>query len=243
VVDEVLAVGDAAFQKKCLGKMDDVSKEGRTILFVSHNMAAIEALCENAILLKQGLVVKKGITASILDLYMNSLSEKGVLNRLDESIERKGQGLIKFNKIQFIIDGHQVDRLITGKDVTIKLSFKIKNNQQFKNCRVGIAIKTFFSDLIVLSTEMVMPEMPNIGANDCLNFHISRLPLSEGTYNLVLFLEANKIIHDWITDSLTIDVESADYYGHGKNHPDGYAGKTVLTNFYCDKSNESNELY
>lgn len=70
IIDEVLAVGDAEFQKKCLGKMDEVSKGGRTVLFVSHNMIAVQNLCQNSILLKKGGVQKIGNTKAVIDEYM-----------------------------------------------------------------------------------------------------------------------------------------------------------------------------
>ena len=72
VVDEVLAVGDAAFQKKCLGKMGDVAKEGRTVLFVSHNMGAIPYLCQRCILLDQGHIIKIGEPNKVIDFYIAS---------------------------------------------------------------------------------------------------------------------------------------------------------------------------
>jgi lipopolysaccharide transport system ATP-binding protein len=71
LVDEVLAVGDAAFQKKCLGKMGDISKEGRTVLFVSHNMSAIARLCEYCILLESGQVEKKGLPTEVIEIYIS----------------------------------------------------------------------------------------------------------------------------------------------------------------------------
>src|SRR5205814_2209417 len=70
VIDEVLAVGDAAFQKKCLGKMGDVAKAGRTVLFVSHNMAAVQTLCSRVVLLEEGRVVANGDPAPVLARYM-----------------------------------------------------------------------------------------------------------------------------------------------------------------------------
>lgn len=76
LVDEVLAVGDISFQKKCLGKMEDVTKEGRTILFVSHNMSAINSLCSKAILLENGIVKKYGRTNEIISEYSEVLGIK-----------------------------------------------------------------------------------------------------------------------------------------------------------------------
>jgi lipopolysaccharide transport system ATP-binding protein len=71
-VDEVLSVGDASFQKKCLGKMGQVSREGRTILFVSHNMAAVRALCSRALLIREGAVAASGTVADVADQYLSS---------------------------------------------------------------------------------------------------------------------------------------------------------------------------
>jgi lipopolysaccharide transport system ATP-binding protein len=76
-VDEVLAVGDAAFQKKCLGKMGEVAKEGRTVLFVSHNMGAIRAFCKRAVLLEQGKVLLDGDTSQVISTYMSIAFPEG----------------------------------------------------------------------------------------------------------------------------------------------------------------------
>src|SRR3989440_115995 len=72
LVDEVLAVGDIAFQRKCLGKMGDVARQGRTILFVSHNMAAVESLCSTAYLLENGQLAESGTTKTVVDVYLSS---------------------------------------------------------------------------------------------------------------------------------------------------------------------------
>src|SRR5439155_9750776 len=72
VVDEVLAVGDAQFQKKCLGKMEDVAKQGRTVLFVSHNMPSVERLCQQCVLLRQGSVERIGNPTAIISHYLTS---------------------------------------------------------------------------------------------------------------------------------------------------------------------------
>jgi lipopolysaccharide transport system ATP-binding protein len=74
IVDEVLAVGDAQFQKKCLGKMEDIGKEGRTVLFVSHNMGAISRLCQRSVLLSSGMIVADGEIADVIPSYLNSAS-------------------------------------------------------------------------------------------------------------------------------------------------------------------------
>jgi len=104
IIDEVLAVGDAEFQKKCLGKMEDVSKSGRTILFVSHNLAAVENLCSNAILLDQGKIVAHGQVDGVVRKYQASHTLQGT-----SSWERKikGNELVYFQKIGVSLLGEQ----------------------------------------------------------------------------------------------------------------------------------------
>ncbi len=77
LIDEVLAVGDAAFQKKCLGKMDEVSKSGRTVLFVSHNLGAVKTLCSRAVILKKGVIKFNGAVAEGIDQYLNAYADSG----------------------------------------------------------------------------------------------------------------------------------------------------------------------
>ena len=100
IVDEVLAVGDAAFQKKCLGKMGDAAKEGRTVLFVSHNMAAVESLCESTLLLRAGELIEYGSTHSVIESYLR-LQEH--LETVDLSLrtDRTGNGQIRFTGVKF----------------------------------------------------------------------------------------------------------------------------------------------
>ena len=78
VVDEVLAVGDAQFQKKCLGKMEAVGKEGRTVLFVSHNMGAVKSLCNSALTLSEGTLVNQGEVGKVVEKYLVSATERGI---------------------------------------------------------------------------------------------------------------------------------------------------------------------
>jgi lipopolysaccharide transport system ATP-binding protein len=94
VVDEVLAVGDAAFQRKCLGKMDDVAHEGRTVLFVSHNMGLLQTLCQRGIFLKESTVFTDGTIVEAVDAYLQTL-EQARTQDLSKRTDRKGEGKVK----------------------------------------------------------------------------------------------------------------------------------------------------
>jgi len=132
VVDEVLAVGDVAFQNKCLGKMDEVASEGRTVLFVSHNMAAIQLLCRRAILLDKSQVVQEGLTESIIDKYMSFTISQSIIP-LNERTDRGGNGIIRLTSISIMNQNR--DSIIKCNDsLFIKISFfseKILSNVVF----------------------------------------------------------------------------------------------------------------
>ncbi|WP_228851062.1 ABC transporter ATP-binding protein [Aegicerativicinus sediminis] len=124
VVDEVLAVGDAEFQKKAVGKMQDISQgEGRTVLFVSHNMAAVKSLCTRALVLENGKVVFNGQTESAVGLYLKCDIDSSV--SLADRLDRKGDGRIKFSRIEiFNLNEELVDSVISGEFLKLRLFFE-----------------------------------------------------------------------------------------------------------------------
>ncbi len=123
VVDEVLAVGDAEFQKKCLGKMEDVSKSGRTILFVSHNMAAIQSLCKQSILLHQGALISKGESHEVVEKYLDlSFSSNESKNGIVE-FESVGDAPRLIKKIELYCNGILSAHASMGCQLEIKVYF------------------------------------------------------------------------------------------------------------------------
>jgi lipopolysaccharide transport system ATP-binding protein len=129
VVDEVLAVGDAQFQKKCLGKMGDVAtKEGRTVLFVSHNMGTVQRLCKRAIVLNKGLVLQEGeanvCVKAYLESYINKAS-KGLVDISSEKINRLGSGKAQFLQVElFKQNGTHSDEFFFGQPFSIRLTIQ-----------------------------------------------------------------------------------------------------------------------
>lgn len=119
IVDEVLAVGDAEFQKKCLGKMKDVSGQGRTVLFVSHNMEAIKNLTKNAIVLKNGGLIYNGDTNSAVNQYLrnNDIKSKVFFETQEEAI---GNSFIKVKRVEVLHDG---DYLSVDKEFKVEIEF------------------------------------------------------------------------------------------------------------------------
>lgn len=129
IVDEVLAVGDAAFQKKCLGKMQDVSTHGRTVLFVSHNMAALTSLCSRAILLNQGSVIAEGVATDIVRRYIEVGKESSGEKVWNDIHTAPGSEKVKLRAVRFMSDGVVCSDLEIDKELKIEIEFwNIKNN-------------------------------------------------------------------------------------------------------------------
>ena len=228
LVDEVLAVGDAAFQKKCLGKMGDVAREGRTVLFVSHNMGAIQNLCPRSILLVQGCIHRDGQTQEVVEEYLNSISNRSTLS-LTEREDRRGEGRIRFTKIEFLDENYRsIEYAVSGRRLIIRLHYKANTETEFRNCRVSVSVRSYGNTYFLASTELVRNDeliLKGQGHLDCI---IDRLPLSKGEYFLDPFLESNRIIQDWVEAAARLSVLDGDFYGTGRNYPPGWEGKTVL---------------
>ena len=114
IVDEVLAVGDAAFQKKCLGKMQTVSREGRTVLFVSHNLGAVRALCDRGIVLQHGVVTVDAPVAKAVAAYLATLEDASAYD-VAERTDRHGKGDVRLTRIEVTSDDDARGTLTTGR--------------------------------------------------------------------------------------------------------------------------------
>lgn len=151
IVDEVLAVGDAAFQKKCLGKMEEVAeKEGRTVLFVSHNIGAIESLCQSGILLSQGCVSFLGSAQDAISKYAskNRTLSTGFVDLSERRVERYGpQDYAYIKNISLLdVDGNPIETLHMGQPACFRLEVEFK--QAGENFEIGIAIGNFYNVFI-----------------------------------------------------------------------------------------------
>lgn len=143
IVDEVLAVGDAEFQKKCLGKMGDISKsEGRTVLFVSHNMGAVQNLCPKSIFLKNGEIAKMGDTDTIIDFYTSTTKQ----NR-PENLVRSGNKKVEILNYK-LLDENSKERsdFFMGEPIVLELNLQF--NQKTAHADIGINIKSIYDELI-----------------------------------------------------------------------------------------------
>jgi lipopolysaccharide transport system ATP-binding protein len=224
IVDEVLAVGDAQFQKKCLGKMEEAGTEGRTVLFVSHNMAAVSKLCQKGIYLCSGALHTTGDAEKVIRTYLQDSIRKSEMP-LAERNDRQGSGIARFSSVE-VLDSVQrkTESILCGQDmiIRIKLSSQTKG-LILKNPAVAIGIDNSRGQRVWhLSNESIGRHFSEIDVeNSCLDFRIPRLPLVSDTYTLVLFLTSNGTITDWIQEAGSFNVEQGDFHGTGKLPPPG----------------------
>ncbi|MCI1279211.1 MAG: ABC transporter ATP-binding protein [Nitrospira sp.] len=136
IVDEVLAVGDAAFQKKCLGKMEGVAKEGRTVLFVSHNMQAVTRLCERVILLDNGGVVGDGPASQLVTRYLSSSEGSTKVREWDDPARAPGSDVVRLRAVRARgEDGQPTDLVEIQKSVGVEIDYEVlKPGYMFHPC-------------------------------------------------------------------------------------------------------------
>jgi lipopolysaccharide transport system ATP-binding protein len=218
LVDEVLAVGDTGFQKKCMGKMGDVSTEGRTVLFVSHNMTVVENVCSRCILLYQGAIAADGQSSVVISRYIESAEEITVAP-IAERKDRTGNGRIRFTRFEAISPFEPVR---TGKDVRFRLSYSVcKESVPLRNVAFSFSINTLAgSHLLVFSSEETNSNISCIQQDGYLECVISFLPLAAGIYSVNLYAAVNGIVADYLQNAALLNVNDADYYaGGGSRNP------------------------
>ena len=182
IVDEVLAVGDAQFQKKCLGKMQDVSNDGgRTVLFVSHNMSAVQKLCKKGLLLHNGNIIESGDITQVSSTYLTSgnMSESYV----EFNINQKTSLGNPINLCIENLEGHQKNEIPVGSPFQIKVNFEINKKTEHFIIAIGI------NDLsgISIRTSYSSPMTIEPGRYEAI-YKYDDIMLASGTYPLVLGL-------------------------------------------------------
>jgi lipopolysaccharide transport system ATP-binding protein len=216
LVDEVLAVGDAAFQKKCLGKMGEVAEGGRTVLFVSHNMAAVRNLCNKSIVLENGQRLFTGRTYDAISHYNKTIKPTRDNYDLTDIESRTGTGELRF--IRYSIEdntGKDTGYAVSGQGLKINLFYEAHEN--IKNVNVGIAIFTNEGvRLSSLATSLLNKKFPEIPRKGKFVFEISKVPLNAGLYSILVDANKEGTVLDRIEDAFLLNVEEGDFWGKGK---------------------------
>ncbi len=235
IIDEVLAVGDTEFQKKCLGKMQDISDTGRTILFVSHTMATIQSLCTHGILLKSGTIQKIGEINDVIYEYLNN--NKSINQKLSEITNRKGNGAIRFTQGKIETDNNIVESF---KELQIKLNFILDDEIIISDFNIDIIIHHRSGQELTHISSVVLKKYDVAEANQ-ITFTIYDLPLAPGDYYCTLIALINKDVADVITEVLPFTIIEKEYsYKIGNPRPNLFP---VLLKYDTAYSTNTNDLY
>lgn len=225
IIDEVLAVGDSEFQKKCLGKMDEIShKSDKTILFVSHNMGAVRELCQKGLVLKNGkmftalLQVDNAINSYQKDII--KLSSRDLKSRKD----RTGFGKIKFTSFKITDNDNKIlENVYSGQKIILKFGYQCKQ----KLNKVSVAVSLFNDDglfISLMSNDYTGDNLGNLYGNGEINCSIDKWPFMAGKYYINLDISVNGISQDWVKEAGIIFVEDGDYFNSGNIIPSTHRG-------------------
>ena len=222
IVDEVLAVGDAEFQKKCLGKMSDVTKEGRTVLFVSHNMAAVQSLCTRGVLLNSGRVELDAAADTVISAYM--MGTRTTLTEHQPGIydvsQRRGAGPTGQPIIQRIrlenAFGAPSDSFQMGNPMQIVA--EVIGLDRITDAYLGVSFFSNGQRIATIGANMtgeVRVSQERHRQEEAL-LHVARIPFAPGVYTLNISIHAlREGVLDYIENAVEIEVIAADVYGSG----------------------------
>ncbi|WP_299228473.1 ABC transporter ATP-binding protein [uncultured Psychroserpens sp.] len=218
VVDEVLAVGDAEFQKKAIGKMQDVSRNsGRTVLFVSHNMASIQNLCNKVLVMEQGTTIFSGEVSEGIEFYMNSSLSKSAI-ALSNRTDRGGKGGLLFQDITVRDEKHEeIAEAFSGKLLYIDITVDIKRKLDQPIFRIMFldtkgVVRFLCNNHFSMKNKM---ELNGIGTYTvrCI---IPDFPLPKGIYSVQLTCYSLEGIEDDVESALELTVAGGDFFNTGK---------------------------
>jgi lipopolysaccharide transport system ATP-binding protein len=225
LVDEVLAVGDAAFQQRCLGRMREVATEGRTVLFVSHNMAAVSALCTKAMVIGQGEIeFPLGDVKIAIDKYLSQVNEI-TKTELASRTDRQGDGRIRITHFAvFDGEGNEQEYLASGQQVDFRVYYECQDSQ-LSNVSVAIGISSPTGGFVtLLSNQLTNVAFDHVTGRGVWSCVLKKLPLAAGSYTVNLIIRQNEVVQDWIQEAARLVVEAGDFYGTGRTPPPTHGG-------------------
>ena len=217
--------------------MQDVSaSEGRTVLFVSHNMAALQNLCNKSMVLSQGKVsLPLTDTSDAIAHYLEKLFVRSKSN-LAERKDRSGLGEIKMVDFKITNEKGEIQTLYTsGQKILFKIYYRCIKPVSSINLSAAISFTNSEGLLVtLLATEFLNYYIKTITESGCIICSIDKLPFSRGQYTMNLILRNHGIIQDWIRDADIIDIENGDFFGTGRTVEADHKSLLINQTWYCE---------
>jgi lipopolysaccharide transport system ATP-binding protein len=211
IIDEVLAVGDAEFQRKCLGKMQDVAKGGRTVVFVSHNMAAVEALCRRGIEVKNGCAVKDGDIADVLSHYRHNAYNDIVTTNRDHFHSSS------YFESAYLIDSNGQPTNFITLGATFYLRIVVTPPRSISRAQIALGIDSITGERL-LTMAMPRNRWADFSANgsSALTLQIADFPLAPGEYSIKLAIHESGRLLETVEPVVPFTVTDAEIFGTGE---------------------------
>jgi lipopolysaccharide transport system ATP-binding protein len=239
IIDEVLAVGDIRFQEKCLGKMKTVAGEGRTVLFVSHNLSAVQALCTRGILLRNGRIVIDAPVDETIDFYLESISDASS-DPFKDNPNRSGSAVVRYTNARILgPDGKEKTQLTAGEPVTFEFSYL--NRKQISK---AFASMTIYNDMgtAVANFDMEIRgfQIDKLEEKGTVLCHLESLPLPIGRYRVAVAMIHKGIgMADHLPNALTFTVVNSQFFETGRTPQMKYSACMVHHNWEHFKQDET----
>jgi lipopolysaccharide transport system ATP-binding protein len=217
LVDEVLSVGDQAFQERCLGRIREVTQSGRTVIFVSHNIPSVTSLCTRGLLIEHGTVTFDGSITETVQSYLARRRRLEGAGDLDE-VERDGTGAIRFKSVR-ISNDEGGPELYPGREATVEMAFSTAEAVPGHQLDLALGINTVLGErLATLWTRFDPSETlrhVEVAEGTTLTCRIPELGLAPGRYFLTLYLSRGGEVLDRIQNQVEFTVAPGDYFGTG----------------------------
>lgn len=215
IVDEVLAVGDAVFQRKCLGRMQDVATEGRTVLIVSHQLDMIQSFCSRALWLDGGRLAYDGAADEVVSQYLHSVFDTALSVDLATRADRSGSGLVRVVGMSLSRSGQPASAGITGQSLDMHFDYEgnraglptLQMLAEIKN-EAGVRVVGLFTH----ATGQDFVDAPPRGRLTC---HVPRLTLEQGRYTVSVAMRVGRELVDRIDAAAVLEVLPGDFFGSG----------------------------
>lgn len=216
LVDEVLAVGDAAFQQKCMDKIREITRSGRTVLFVSHSMVAISNLCQRCVVIKGGEIKMIGKTEDAVASYLEDSRGRATMPLLERK-DRTGTGKIQFSEVHLEFeDGLRVESAVLGQTVKLIFTLSKKVSETIDELTIGAMVSNNYGQIVTTFwTEYGKKRFTMTGDSLQIICRIPKVQLAPGRYTITIGLSSATMALDWLEDAVEFVVTPGDMFGTG----------------------------
>ena len=214
IVDEVLAVGDADFQRRCLGKMDEVARSGRTVLLVSHNMGSIQALCSRVLHFEDGRLVHDGRADEVVAGYLRRLASlPGSPD--DDPDRRPGDGSVRIRAVRLLSEsGSRQTSVMGGEDLVLEMDYESRVPGRAASLMLNVYNEADVATCAA-HTQLTRPDLPPLGRAGRFRCVVRRLPLTTGRYRVAAAVHVDGETADYLPRAATFDVVASVFYPTG----------------------------